>query len=362
MHAGESWLDIFNRLGTMLGSTVFSNNGLTGQLGILPAPIPGKFIRARAAAGSAEAQIDYLVKEDEAYTIVINGDLMQVLPRSADPQVLARMRADPSRASLFTATDAIGLPETLALQLTQIFGGDVDFHRDLHLGYRCAIVYEMRYRNGHITESGMRILAAELFIGEKRLSAYYFNDTSGRPGYFNETGITTRKVFRRSPIEFSRITSDYTLARFHPILGIWRTHRGVDYAAPTGTRVMAIADGTVEFAGTRGDYGNLVVLRHLGNRYMTYYAHLDSFASGLAVGNKVEQGEVIGFVGMTGLATGPHLHFEFHMMDQSGAWVPVSPPDTLISEVVAARGFTEAVRDYQQGLRLAEKTNFVTLD
>jgi len=362
VNAGETWRDVFQRLGGMTQSTAFSDSGLNDQLAILPAALPGKFMRVRVSPQGAEATIDYVIGADEAYSISINRGTIHVLPRSADPQVLEKMRSDTSRASLFTATDTIGLPETLALQLTRIFGGDVDFHRELHQGYRCSIVYEIRYRNGFRDERLMRILAAEFFIGEKQFGAYYFDDGNGNADYYNETGKTTRKVFRKSPVEFSRITSDYTQARFHPILGIWRAHRGVDYAAPMDTKVMAVADGVVAFAGPRIDYGNLVILRHLDNRFMTYYAHLNSFAPGLAAGNKVEQGQVIGTVGMTGLATGPHLHFEFHMMDTSGNWIPVTPPDVLETEIPAPPGFGAAVQRYKKQLRTAEMTHFVTLD
>lgn len=362
VNAGETWREVFQRLGSMIQSSVFSDSGLDSQLAILPAALPGKFMRVRASLQRAEATIDYVVSADQAYSISINSGTIQVLPRPADPQVLEKMRADPSRASLFTATDAIGLPETLVLQLTRIFGGDVDFHRDLHQGYRCSIVYEIRYRNGFLDERLLRILAVEFFIGEKQFGAYYFDDGNGSAGYYNETGKTTRKVFRKSPVEFSRVTSDYTHARFHPILGIWRAHRGIDYAAPMDTKVMAIADGVVEFVGPRGDYGNLVVLRHLDNRFRTYYGHLNSFAFGLAAGHKVEQGQQIGTVGMTGLATGPHLHFEFHMLDVSGNWIPVTPPDVLETEIPAPPGFAVAVERYKNQLRLAETTHFVTLD
>lgn len=358
VQAAESWDEVFRRLAATFDVPP-PGSQLTSQIRLLPQPQPGKFLRAKAAA-TGLTEIEYVAKADEAYTIRINGNTLQVQSRASDPRLIERMRADPAKASLFTATDAIGLPESIALQLTEIFAGEVDFHRELHLGYRCAIVYEAHYREGFIERSG-RILAAELQVGTRRFQAYYAPDTQGRAAYFDNTGKTVRRMFRRSPVEFTRITSEYTLARFHPILGIWRAHRGVDYAAPMGAKVMAVADGVVEFAGRRGDYGNLLVLRHQ-EMFMTYYAHLNEFAQGIAAGNVVEQGQTLGLVGMTGLATGPHLHFEFHTRDAGGNWSAVPAPDTIEAKVLAAPGFQSLVTDYRNRLYVAESASLVMLD
>ena len=357
--ADETWPDLLRRVFTDLNisapaSEVFS------QAGLLPPLLPGKFLRARAAPDGM-AEIDYIVTSGEAYTLSIRGNAMQIKRHAADPRIIDRMRSDPAKASLFTATNAVGLPEGIALQLTEIFAGTVDFHRDLHLGYRCALVYEAHYREGFIENSG-RILAVEFEVGQRRFQAYYSPDAQGRDAYFDESGKTTRRMFRRSPVEFTLITSDFTLARFHPVLGIWRAHRGVDYAAPMGAKVMAVADGIVDFVGERGDYGNLVVLRHHQDMFMTYYAHLSEFATGLAAGNKVEQGQMLGRVGMTGLATGPHLHFEFHTRSASGEWIAVPAPDVIESTVAAAPGFGALVNSYRTRLSIAETTNVVSLD
>jgi murein DD-endopeptidase MepM/ murein hydrolase activator NlpD len=234
------------------------------------------------------------------------------------------------------------------------------FLRELHQGYRCALVYEAHYREGFIEPSG-RILAAELDVGKRQYRAYYSKDTQGRDAYFDASGKNTRRIFRRSPLEFTRITSDYTLARFHPILGVWTAHRGVDYAAPTGTRIMSIAEGVVESVGPLGGYGNLVVVRHQ-DKFKTYYAHMNAFAPKLAVGLKVAQGETLGFVGMTGLATGPHLHFEFHTRNPSGEWTSVPAPEVIDTTVTAAPGFTARVQGYRDSLAVAEKYNLLILE
>ena len=164
-------------------------------------------------------------------------------------------------------------------------------------------------------------------------------------------------------MQFSRITSEYTLARFHPILGIWRAHRGVDYAAPKGSPVLATAEGVVEFMGHRGELGNLVILRHYG-RFLTYYGHLDAFGPKVAVGGKVRKGQLIGFVGMTGLATGPHLHYEFRIDDGSanGLGIPVPPPDILEEPPLRSEAFFGAVERYRAQFQAVQQAHVVVLE
>jgi murein DD-endopeptidase MepM/ murein hydrolase activator NlpD len=355
---GERWQDVLARLAAALSIRLPATAAEIRHDG-LPQLQPGKYLRARTLTDGA-MEVDYVIGANEAYGLSLNAMAAQVRALPGDPRLIERMRADPSKASLFTATDAVGLPENIALQLTEIFAGEVDFLRELHLGYRCAIVYEAHYREGFIEPSG-RILAAELEIGKRRYGAYYALDTQGRGAYFDSNGKHTRRLFRRSPLEFTRITSDYTLARFHPILGVWTAHRGVDYAAPTGTRIMAVADGVVEFVGPRGGYGNLVIVRHQ-DRFLSYYAHMSAFAPKLAAGTKVAQGETIGFVGMTGLATGPHLHFEFHARNAAGEWSSVPAPDVIDTTLTAAPGFAQKVKAYRASLAVADNGNPLILE
>jgi murein DD-endopeptidase MepM/ murein hydrolase activator NlpD len=224
------------------------------------------------------------------------------------------MKSGEIKTSLFAATDAAGIPDGVAVQLADIFGGDVDFHRDLRRGDRFGVVFETFSHGGQTIRSG-RVLAAEFSSQRKTYRAVWFQDPWGRGGYYTLEGDNLRKVFLRSPLEFSRITSGFGMRR-HPIFQQWRTHRGVDYGAPAGTRVKATGDGVVSFAGRRNGYGNLIVLRHFGG-YSTYYAHLRNFARGMRAGSRVVQGEIIGYVGQTGWASGPHLHYEFHLHNQN---------------------------------------------
>jgi murein DD-endopeptidase MepM/ murein hydrolase activator NlpD len=213
------------------------------------------------------------------------------------------------RSSLYAAADDAGLPDAITMQLADVFAADIDFHHDLQPGDRFDVVYEMRYVDGERVGAG-RIVAAEFRHGGKTLRAFLFIDDTGRASYYDEQGRALRKSFLRSPVEFSRITSGFSEARFHPILQYSRAHRGVDYAAPIGTPVHATASGRVLFAGEQNGYGNVVQIEHRG-ALTTLYAHLSRFAPGLRTGANVEQGDVVGYVGMTGLATGPHLHYEF---------------------------------------------------
>jgi murein DD-endopeptidase MepM/ murein hydrolase activator NlpD len=357
--SGDTWPRLFQRVADKLESRVLASAGVASRMELLPAIEPGKYVRLRSVGKTVE--IDYVVHPEEAYSITLTEDGIQVRPRANDPRLAEKMRADPSKASLFTATDAIGLPENLVLALAEIFADDVDFYRELHHGYRCTIVYEVLYRDGYIDRAG-RILAAEFVIRDRRLQVFYYSDGRARDGYYTETGKSMNKAFRRSPVEFSRVTSEYTLARFHPVLGRWRAHRGIDYASPVGSRVMATADGIVDFMGDRRELGNLVVLRHYG-RFLTYYGHLSAFASGLSVGSKVKKGQLIGFVGMTGLTTGPHVHYEFHIDNGSeGVSISVRPPDVLEEPPVQSEDFLQGVRAYRDKFQAAQKAHFSVLE
>ena len=358
--SGESWSDLFKRVTGSLDSKILGDAPAISGVELLPPLVPGKYLRLRSGEAGQTVEIEYVVDAGEAYSIVLNRSGVQVRRHASDPRLVERVRSDPSKASLFTATDAIGLPEEIVLQLVEIFSGDVDFHRELHYGYRCTIAYEVFYREGHIDRAG-KILAVEFIIRNRRLQAFYYDDGQGDAGYYTEAGKSMRKIFRKSPIEFSRVTSDYTLARYHPVLGLWRAHRGTDYAAPLGTRVLATANGVVDYVGERGEFGNLVILRHYA-RFLTYYGHLNAFAAGIAVGRAVKNGQLIGYVGMTGLATGPHVHYEFHVQKGSGEWVSVPPPEEVEAPPAESPGFFKAVQDYRDKLQVAANAHFVILD
>ena len=267
-------------------------------------------------------------------------------------EVRTVLRAGEIRSSLFGAADAAGIPDQITLALADVFAGDIDFYHDLRRGDRFTVLYEMRLVDGEPVGAG-RILAAEFVNGGKTLSAFRWRDAEGTEGYFTADGRNTRGAFLRSPMEFSRITSGFSLARMHPILNTWRAHKGVDYGAPMGTPVRATADGIVTFAGVQGGYGNVIFVRHHGS-YSTVYGHLSRFAPSVKNGARVTQGETIGFVGRTGWATGPHLHYEFRMADQPRDPLTVALPvaQPIAPEHQAA--FRSAIAPHAASLALAQ--------
>ena len=279
------------------------------------------------------------------------------------PLVLERRSATKSseiKSSLFAATDAADLPDSIATQIADIFSSDIDFHRDIRQGDRFSVVYEMYYDAGKPVKSG-RVMAAEFINQGASYQALYFQDNHGHGGYYTPNGKNLRKAFLRSPLEFSRITSGFSYSRFHPLLKEWRAHKGIDYAAPLGTRVKATANGTVTFVGKQDSYGNMVVIMHQG-KYSTVYGHLSGFSTGLHRGLRVKQGDIIGNVGMTGLATGPHLHYEFKIdgeqQDPSRAAVPDGPSITPHLQPA----FDAAVEPLISQLALARGAHFAKLD
>lgn len=222
------------------------------------------------------------------------------------------MGAAEIRTSLFAAIDAAGIPEAVATQIADILDGEIDFNRDLRRGDTLRVVYEViREADSLDPPVVSRILAMELVVNRARHEAVWFErDESGEGEYFAFDGRSLRKAFLRHPVEFSRVSSGFSNARMHPILKYTREHKGVDFAAPTGTKVRTSGDGVIEFIGQQRGYGNVIEVRHR-NGISTLYAHLRGFAPGMSSGTRVTQGEVIGYVGSTGWSTGPHLHYEF---------------------------------------------------
>jgi murein DD-endopeptidase MepM/ murein hydrolase activator NlpD len=273
--------------------------------------LPGRTLRAVTTGEGRLLSLRYAASDSTELVLRRDAEGFVVGEEAIATQTELMMASGVIETSLFAATDRAGLSDAVAVQLADIFSGEIDFHRDLQPGDRFSVVYEALYAGGEYLRTG-RIVAAE-FVNEGRAHrAVHFQDAHGRAGYYTPEGNNVRKAFLRSPLEFSRITSGFTSARLHPVLKIWRAHKGVDYGAPVGTRVRVTADGIVEFVGTRGGYGRVIVVRH-SNGYSTVYAHLSGFAAGLRPGQRVAQGELIGFVGMSGLASGPHLHYEFRV-------------------------------------------------
>ena len=215
------------------------------------------------------------------------------------------------KSSLFLAGQRAGLSDNLIMQLVSIFGWDIDFALDIRMGDGFNVIYEEQYKDNIKVGEGP-ILAAEFINRNQSFRAIRYTSPEGDTNYFSEDGVSMRKAFLRTPLTFSRISSRFNLRRKHPVLNRIRAHRGVDYAAPTGTPIKATGDGTVILAGKKGGYGLAVILKHGGTR-STLYAHMSSISRNIRRGKRVKQGQIIGYVGKTGLATGPHLHYEFQV-------------------------------------------------
>jgi murein DD-endopeptidase MepM/ murein hydrolase activator NlpD len=227
-----------------------------------------------------------------------------------------RLASGSISSSLFAATDAARIPDSVASQLADVFSGDIDFHRALRKDDRFSVVYETLEGDGEPLRAG-RLLSAEFVNAGKTYQAMWFptGDAAAgaqaqqKGGYYTLAGESLKRAFLAAPLAFSRITSGFKM-RFHPILQAWRAHLGVDYAAPIGTAVRGVGDGVVEFAGVQSGYGNVVKIKHQGT-ISTVYAHLSKID--VRLGQAVSQGQIVGKVGMTGWSTGPHLHFEYRV-------------------------------------------------
>lgn len=230
---------------------------------------------------------------------------------SRDPHVEVVYKQAIIRDSLFLAAQKGGISATMAMDLAAIFNGVIDFILDVQEGDAFEVLYEEEYLDGKFVGTG-RILAAAFTNKGKEFTALRYENAAGESNFFNPEGESMRKAFLQNPVDFTRISDGFTLARRHPTLNTIRAHKGTDYAAPKGTPVVATADGRVTFASTNGSFGKLVVIQH-GDRFETKYAHLNGYAKGITSGARVVQGQVIGYVGTTGSSTGPHLHYEFLM-------------------------------------------------
>ncbi len=213
--------------------------------------------------------------------------------------------------SLFLAAQESNIPDRFAMELGGIFGGVIDFGLDTREGDTFNLLYEEQFLDGEFIGYG-KILAAEFTNQGSTHTALRYENAEGKSNFYNPLGESMRKVFLLNPVDYTRISSGFSLSRRHPILNTIRAHKGTDYAAPKGTEVVATAEGKVTFVGRSGSFGKLIVIQH-GERFVTKYAHLNDYARGLRVGTQVSQNDIIGYVGATGSATGPHLHYEFLM-------------------------------------------------
>jgi murein DD-endopeptidase MepM/ murein hydrolase activator NlpD len=260
-----------------------------------------------------------LSKTDKGYTF--NREV-------AKPNVRTVYAHGVINSSLSLSAQRAGLSHSMTMDMASVFGYDIDFAQDIRQGDEFDVIYEQKVVNGKTVGTGS-ILSARFTNRGKTYTAIRYTNKQGTSNYYTAEGNSMRKAFIRTPVDFARISSLFSMGRKHPILNKIRAHQGVDYAAPRGTPIKATGDGKVILAGRRGGYGNTVIIQH-GETYRTLYGHMQGFAKGIQNGSNVKQGQVIGYIGTTGLSTGPHLHYEFQVngvhVDPLGQKLPMADP------------------------------------
>ena len=305
---GDTLYDLFQRLdlGPAQVQQVLSAGRAARRLARL---IPGEELELRLEGGQLQELVYYPDSQRMLRLVREHGRFKAEMSERPRDVWLGQASAVIEN-SLFEAARKAGLSDRLTMELAEIFGWDIDFALDIRKGDRFSVLYEEFYRNGERIGEG-HIVAAEFVNQGKTFRAVRYTTPDGRTDYYTPEGRSVRRAFLRTPVQFTRISSRFG-RRFHPVLNRMRVHKGVDYAAPRGTPVRAAGDGKVIFRGRKGGYGKVVIIQH-GQRYSTLYAHLNGFARGIRAGKRVRQGQTIAYVGSTGLATGPHLHYEFRV-------------------------------------------------
>jgi murein DD-endopeptidase MepM/ murein hydrolase activator NlpD len=303
------------------------------------------------------AQLDRLYPGESLKVVHHNGELLG-LERQLSPSETLKVTRDAAgfetqvlenplekrvrtaqgviRSSLFQATSDVGVGDNIALQLADIFAYDIDFVLEIQSGDRFVVTYEQLFQDGEYLKDG-EVLAVKFINSGREYRAVRFTNDAGKADYFTPEGRSLRKAFLRAPVAFSRISSRFNPTRRHPVLNRIRAHKGVDYAAPTGTPVRAAGEARVRFVGRQGGYGNVIELEH-AHGIVTVYGHLSRFAKGMKRGQRVAQGQLIGYVGSTGLATGPHLHYEYRVrgVHKDPQTVPLPKADPVPEALLAA--------------------------
>jgi murein DD-endopeptidase MepM/ murein hydrolase activator NlpD len=343
---GDSFFDVLLGLGIpaqeidailRAGKTVYN----LGQV------VPGRQVRLLVDRTSGLVQwIEYEIGGLKRLKIEREGEHFQATSEPIPVQTEVRFAEGIVVDNLYNAARKALVPHEVILDFADLFAWDIDFSQETVPGDRFRVVYEVLIREGKLFDTG-KILAAEYVHQGERFQMFYYAPKEKGDGYFDSRGASVKKTFLKSPLRYRYISSGFSYDRYHPILHVRRPHLGVDYAAPRGTPVMAAADGRVQFKGWKGGFGNCIILRH-PNGYGTLYGHLQGFADGLHVGQRVDQKEIIGYVGSTGISTGPHLHYTFMRHG-----VPINPIQAVHATVENLSGgemeeFRRQIAPYQR--------------
>lgn len=308
VQTGDSLARIFARAGVN-ARDLHELMTLGAAVNTLKRIYPGQVLQLRTDGSGKLLELRYEESQTLGLQVVRGADGFAATTTHRIPDRQTANASAVIESSLFLAGQKANLSDSMTMDLAGIFGWDIDFALDIREGDRFTVLYDELYLDGVRIGDG-NILAAEFVNQGQVFRAIRYTDPDGKTDYYTPEGRSLRKAFLRTPVEFSRISSGFNLKRKHPVLNRIRAHKGVDYAAPKGTPIKVTGSGRVVFRGVKGGYGNVVIVQH-GSTYSTLYAHLSGFASGINTGTRVRQGQTIGYLGMTGLATGPHLHYEF---------------------------------------------------
>ncbi|WP_067519365.1 OapA family protein [Endozoicomonas ascidiicola] len=307
--SGDNVAALFSK--QSLSPTVVYQVANTPKYGDLLARIrPGQSLEFRINDQGILTQLRYVQSKLDSIFFTKGDEGYQAELVSLSPEVRPTYASGTIESSLFSASQKAGLSDNLTMELAGIFGWDIDFVLDIRSGDSFNLIYEEKYLDGDKLGDG-NILVASFTNQGTTYTAIRYTDSNGDSGYYTPDGNSMRKAFLRTPVDFTRISSRFNPNRLHPVFKTKRPHRGVDYAAPTNTPIKAAGDGRVKFSGRQNGYGNVVYLEH-PNNIVTIYAHANKLA-GLRKGQKVRQGQTVAYVGQTGWATGPHLHYEFRV-------------------------------------------------
>ena len=321
---GDALASIFkrNQLNPMDLHQIMSLGKITSTLKSLR---PGQVFRFQLDEHGQLQALEYEINPLESLLVsrlAENGFEARALQHTLDKRI--GYSEGTINSSLYEAGKLAGLTDALIMELVGIFGWDIDFALDIRSGDQFALLFEEQYLEGQKVKDGP-IVAAEFTSQGRTYRAVRYTDTQGRSDYYSPDGHSMRKAFLRTPVDFRRISSRYG-KRHHPTLNRLKMHKGVDYAAKRGTPIKAAGDGKISFRGRKGGYGRVVIIQH-GGRYSTLYAHMHRFKKGMYVGKRVKQGQIIGYVGSSGRATGPHLHYEFRVNGTHRNPLTVKLPD-----------------------------------
>jgi len=305
---GDSLSALFERagVGVSLAHKVTTANKQTKQLARI---YPGQELQFATNAQGELEKIRIQKTPFEIFEVSKSGNSFTANTINREPEIHTKYVEATINDSLFLTGQKAKLSNKLIMELANIFGWDIDFALDIRRGDHFSFIYEQKHLDGKKVSDG-DIIAAEFTNNGRTYKAIQFIDNNGFANYYTPDGYSMRKAFLRSPVDFARISSRFNLRRKHPVLHKFRAHKGVDYAASRGTPIKASGDGKIIWSARKGGYGRVVIVQH-GQKYSTLYAHMNGYARGIKKGKRVKQGQVIGYVGSSGLATGPHLHYEF---------------------------------------------------